>query len=132
MDFNAYAGQRILYKGKEQSWRAGYLVRDGVHLNDDGLNFNVIDGENGNIECAIKIKNIFFNARELTDWETDPYEGVLIPKEQFIDDIENENLKDSDGEAFVSDGKYVYYSIPRLNANWIRKQPFDYVAWYNK
>ena len=45
MDFNAYAGQRILYKGKEQSWRAGYLASISSRVgNLFGNNKSIISG----------------------------------------------------------------------------------------
>lgn len=35
------------------------------------------------------------------------------------------------GTAYISDGEYQYYNVPRLNKNWFNKQPFDYVVWIN-
>lgn len=126
METNIYKEQRVLYK-INGDWKVGTLMR--AVLNPGGLWFDIegIDGQ----WASVAMDKIFFNARKLEEWEKDPADGTLIPKEEFIDDLENDRVDESDGTAFVSDGEYQYYNIPKLRSNWIRKQPFDYVVWVN-
>lgn len=124
METNIYKGQRVLYKNNS-NWKIGNLV--AANLKEDDLYFTV-KNING-IEESATLENLFLNARELDDWEKDPDVGTLITKENFIKDIEEGLVNASDGTAYVSDGIYQYYNIPKLHANWIKKQPFDYVVW---
>lgn len=127
MGFNAYAGQRVLYKTSEHGWRAGNLVDAG--LEENGLYFNIHDIKDDKYDVSTSIDNIFFETRQLEDWELDPEYGTLISKEEFIEDIKENRVIAAEGTAYMSDGKYQYYAVPRLNENWLNKQPFDYVIW---
>ena len=126
MEFNAYAGQRVLYKTKEHGWQVGELF--GTNLKEDGLYFYV-HKLNDACNTTVPIENIFFDTRKLEDWELEPGYGILIRKEDFIEDIKEGRVSASEGTAYMSDGEYQYYSVPRLNENWLNKQPFDYVVW---
>jgi hypothetical protein len=125
MEFNVYAGQHVLYK-KGHGWTPGTLI--SAELTNKGLLFSV-ETEEGQIEDSITENNLFLNSRNLT-WEIDDPD-TLISKDKFIEGIEDEIFNAKDIEAYVSDGKYAYYPVV-FRANWIEKQPFNYIVWYNK
>ena len=130
MEFNIYGGKSILYKaGGKGGWRPGVLMNGGANLTKEGLTFMVGDIANDNLE-EVKPENIFFDSHELDDWMKE--DDVCIEKEEFAQMIEDGLITDCDGDGYMSDGEYYYYSIPRLNANWIRKQPLKYVVWFNR
>ena len=130
MELNIYGGKRILYKmGGKGGWHTGVLMNGGAILSPSGLTFMIGDIENDNLE-EVKPENIFFDSKPLEDWMKS--DEVLIKKEQFAQDIEDDYVHDTDGDGYMSDGEYYYYNIPRLNANWIRKQPLPYVVWFSR
>ena len=130
MEKRIYAGQQVLYKiGGKGTWRTGVLMAGGANLTKDGLTFMVGDIENDNLE-EVKPDNIFFDSHELDDWMKD--DDILYSKEEFAQHIEDGDFVDCEGDAFMSDGEYYYYNVPRLNANWIRKQSLDYVVWFHR
>lgn len=79
---------------------------------------------------GIRYEELFLDAQELQDWEQDPKNGVLFTIDEFIQKIEDEEIDARSGLAYVSDGHYKYYPVSKFTANWIRKQPFDYIVWY--
>lgn len=121
MEFNAYAGQRVLYKINGHNWKVGTLV--DASFEEEGLYFSIHDLDNENYNISVPINNIFFNARKLEDWET----AYIYSKEHFLELIENEEVSSKNNEAWMSDGEYAYYTIGKWNKNWITKQPFKYI-----
>lgn len=130
MELNIYSGQRVLYKNGKSGWQVGTLVHDGAYLLETGLSFDVY-GPDGITKERVTLENLFLNARKLEPWEKNLKNGVLFTKEDFIDAIENDEVTAADGTGYMSDGDYIYYTIPHLNITWIKKQPFDYVVWIN-
>lgn len=125
-NLNMYGGQRILFK-ENGKWAAGNLKLDGAHLTEKGLFFDV-ETSTGTT-ATVGFEDLFLHARKLEDWELDPDYGTLVSKEDFIEDIKEERVVAAEGTAYMSDGEYQYYSVPRLNENWLNKQPFDYIVW---
>lgn len=123
-----YSGMRVLFKNG-YGWKVGEL--QAANLDAKGLSFSVID-INGNEITEIDASNIFFNARVLDGWEKDLENGIVMYKEDFIKDIEEGNVTKADGDAYISDGEYQYYPIAIWTANWLNKQPFDYVVWISQ
>lgn len=122
MDFNAYAGQRVLYKINGHNWKVGTLVDAG--LEEEGLYFCIHDLEDDNYDISTSINNIFFNARKLDDWEKESY---LFEKQEFLNYVAENDLHPQTQPAYISDGEYIYYLVAKFNANWLNKQPFKYV-----
>lgn len=124
---NIYAGQRVLYKDNF-NWRVGILLDSTTALKTKGL-FLTVQDLTDSTEHFVEINNIYLNAVELT-WEKDEPE-TLIPIEDFIEDVEDNLFTNSDGIGYVSDGEYKYYPIT-FKKNWLEKQPFKYIVWYNQ
>ena len=129
MELKIYANKPVLYKNGNHCWRPGVLSAENVKLTNDGLTFTVINYD-GSKEMGIRYEELFLDAQELQDWEQDPKNGVLFTIDEFIQKIEDEEIDARSGLAYVSDGHYKYYPVSKFTANWIRKQPFDYIVWY--
>ena len=127
---NIYAGQRVLYKVNDSSWRVGNLITNGAFLGEDGLRFMVQDPDGEKTDMGIPVSNLFFEAEKLQDWEKDSSNGIIYTKQEFIDYINDEEFDARLGEAFVSDGEYKYYRVAHFNEGWINRQPFEYILWY--
>ena len=127
---NIYAGQRVLYKTNNTTWKPGYLIMNGAILGKDGLRFMVQDPDGQKTDMGIPISNLFLEAEELQDWEKDVNNGVLYTKNDFIELLNDEDFDPKIGDGYVSDGEYRYYRIAHFNKGWINKQPFDYIIWY--
>ena len=124
MEFNVYRGQRVLYKDRG-GWTPATL--EWASLRPEGLFFDVRNDNETRIP-DLRPDQLFTNGKELDEWMKD--DDVCIEKEKFAQMIEEGEIVDCDGDAFMSDGDYYYYSVPRLNANWVRKQPLKYVVWF--
>ena len=129
MELKIYANKPILYKQGNHGWRPGVLSPENVKLTPDGLFFTVITHD-GTKEPNVRFEELYLEAQELKDWEQDPQNGVIFSTDEFIQKIEDEELTVRDGLAYVSDGHYKYYPVSKFTENWIRKQPFDYIVWY--
>ena len=59
---NIYAGQRVLYKVNNSSWRVGNLITNGAFLGEDGLRFMVQDQNGKETKLGVPVVNLFFEA----------------------------------------------------------------------
>ena len=131
MTFNIHAGQRVLYKHNGQ-WEVGELTNQlRPELTAEGLFLFVIPEEYiGKPESPhfhdAEINDIFFDAQPVEDWMR-IYKN-LVTKDEYLDIIESDDFDRATEHAYVSDGEYYYYAVNKYTANWLNKQPFDYIV----
>lgn len=132
MEFNIHVGKRVLYKHNNQ-WEVGVLTEvHNTKLTEKGLYLSIIPKEFIDMpEDKVpymhdaEINDIFLDAQPVEDWMKQYH--YLMTKEEYIEFIESDDFEYDNGHAWVSDGEYYYYPISKYNANWILKQPFNYV-----
>ena len=124
MDINLRAGQRVLYK-KNGVWQVGILQPGNANLTSEGLFANVFDINDQHLEKNLNVNSLYLNGFELEDWMKDPSYDMLLTKEQVIEKLNTESIVIE--KAYVSDGEYAYYPVNTFRANWINKQPFEYI-----
>lgn len=128
MENKIRAGMRVLYKQNGQ-WHVGELAQAAAYV-DKGLYLPVIQKENlytSTDHIMIEINDLFLDAFPIEDWIKD-YSEYFMTKEDYIKFIENDEFDKRLENAYVSDGEYGYYPINKYNANWIMKQPFNYIV----
>lgn len=133
MDLHIRAGMRVLYK-HDGKWNIGELAySQNATVNNKGLFLYIIpkefigmpDKEIPYLHDA-EINDIFFDAH-IVDEAWKDYD-IMIPKEKYIEIIEEDDFIKSLENAYVSDGEYYYYPVTKFNRAWIEKQPFEYVV----
>lgn len=126
MELDIRAGKRVLYKHCGQ-WAVGTLEESNAQsLTGVGLFLRIIPKDEENIVHIAEINEIFFDTHPVEDWMKQYHN--LMTKEEYIKFIDSEDFERNTEEAWVSDGEYYYYPITKFTANWIMKQPFDYVV----
>lgn len=103
-----------------------YLQSLLINMSNDGEdieNEDTIDHE----YCEELLQNYFLEAFPIDDWVKE-HSKYFMTKEDYITFIEDEDFNRQLENAYVSDGKYGYYSVAKYTRNWIEKQPFKYIV----
>lgn len=129
---NIHAGQRVLYKNHGQ-WKVGELDSIPPVINEKGLFVYVIPlefigkpKEEITIVDDAEINNLYLDAKPVEDWMAEY--NQLIPMNEYIDIVNEEEFDKNAENAYVSDGEYYYYSVNKFTEQWLKKQPFAYVV----
>jgi len=128
MEINIRAGQRILYKDSKSGWKVGIIDHGQATIDERGLLIPIIPIEFATIDPFdisfiqyIEINNLFLEAEPVENWMN------LIPKQEYIKVVSEEDFEKEFENAWVSDGEYFYYPVSKYTKNWLEKQPFEYI-----
>ena len=134
MEFDIHAGKRVLYKNGNSNWLTGIVCEaENAEVNEKGI-WVPIAPIDPNLEGEVhwaEIHNIFCDTVPLDSWMTN-YPEYYMTKEQYIQFMNSEEFDRRLENAYFSDGQYVYYPVSKFSESWIMKQPFDYIARYDK
>ena len=124
MELDIRAEKRVLYKTGNSGWLVGTVCyTENAEVDERGVWIPIVPLNATGEPDFVEIHNLYTDGVELEDWMKDN----LLSKEEYIKIIEDDNFEKNLEAAWVSDGEYYYYPITKFNANWIMKQPFQYI-----
>lgn len=132
------AGNRVLYKDGNSSWRVGIVHRGNAEVNEQGIWLPIVPIEFSEIEPDeipfiqySEINQLFTDSVKLDEWMKD-YPEYYMTKEQYVQFVKSEEFDKRLEDAYFTDGDYIYYPVSKFSESWIMKQPFEHIVRFDK